>query len=68
MDGMSGTNSEVGGFSRRFGKIQDSGRISIPKPFRESLDWREDDQVMIEIHRDRYILVENLSAKWRKGG
>lgn len=57
---------KIKGSQREFGRIQINGRISIPKPFREALGWEDGDQVMMEIHLGEYILVENLSAKWRK--
>ena len=51
------------GSLRAFGIIQDSGRISIPKPWREDMKWEDGDQIMIERYKGK-ILIENLTAKW----
>ncbi len=42
-----------------------NGRISLPKKWRDALDWRAGDQVCLHLDSGR-ITVENLEAKWRK--
>lgn len=54
------------GSPREFGKIQDHGRISIPKRFRDALNWIDGDQIMLYVHSKDKILIENLASKWRE--
>jgi len=63
--GIVGMNDKVSGFPQSFGRIQDNGRVSLPKEWRDELNWIDGDQVCFHFNNGR-ITVENLEAKWRK--
>ncbi len=50
---------------RTCGKIQDTGRISIPKLWRTEMKWEDGNQIMLERYKGK-IIIENLTATWRK--